>query len=722
MRSYSGIGSRKSGLTSSHDPDAGRQRRASLKAGLEAASADRILVIVLILCLCGVNVRASIGKEGGKKSNRVPPILVADFNKGVLKTELDESEIGTWKINPGDPLQACDISIAKGLEVSEKKAALALDYMVKSDLPDRAKVGIWMKLGSLNLQSYNTLEIELKGDNERGYPKTLRIEIRKPHPEKAGEMISASWLVKGISSKWKSLRAPLSRMSGISEWTDIRELVITIVDRLSDKRTGRIYLGRIEFKKKGTAPPWQGDIYERKKIKPSDAFKGRGRAEIQVGRLRGFPEKAVVDRLSPENSREFLQVLAKDTWKFFENIVDKETGIPLDTIIVSTPEAMGQNTVIGDYTNITNIGLYLMTFPAAEDLGFLTHEEAESRVLLVLKSLKKMKRYKGFFFNYYDTTTLERTTHFISSVDTGWLLAGLIIIRNSYPGRAAEIAGIMIKDMDMRFFYDPAERLLYHGYFSNIHSHSEYHYGTFFTEARVTSFIAIGKGDIPAENWFAMDRTFSADMDWQSQVPQGRKPALVSGQRFYSGHYVWNGKPIVPSWGGSMFEALMPGLIINEKKLSPKGWWLNGLRHAQAQVDFARSNDYAVWGMSPCSDPYGKYGEFGVKPVGIKGYPAGIVTPHASFLALSVIQDAAIDNLRKLIREYPDIYGEYGFYDAVDPKNGKVAYRYLALDQAMSFLSLANILNPGKLYERFHGDSIVKKAEILLQSESPLPE
>ncbi len=72
-----------------------------------------------------------------------------------------------------------------------------------------------------------------------------------------------------------------------------------------------------------------------------------------------------------------------------------------------------------------------------------------------------------------------------------------------------------------------------------------------------------------------------------------------------------------------------------------------------------------------------------------------------------------------MVLRYP-IYGEYGFYDALKLKSGKVAYRYLALDQAMSFLGLANALNPGKLHARFHSDPIVKNGEHILSAEPPL--
>ncbi len=114
--------------------------------------------------------------------------------------------------------------------------------------------------------------------------------------------------------------------------------------------------------------------------------------------------------------------------------------------------------------------------------------------------------------------------------------------------------------------------------------------------------------------------------------------------------------------------------------------------------------------------PGGGYKEYGVKPLGIKGYKAGVVTPHATFLALEFTPKECLANIRKMLRSYK-AYGQYGFYDAIDVKTGKVALKYLCLDQAMSFLALDNYLNNGAIRKRFSADPINKNAEELLKVE-----
>ena len=94
-----------------------------------------------------------------------------------------------------------------------------------------------------------------------------------------------------------------------------------------------------------------------------------------------------------------------------------------------------------------------------------------------------------------------------------------------------------------------------------------------------------------------------------------------------------------------------------------------------------------------------------------------MVSPHASALALNLMPAAAITNLRGLAERY-DIYGDYGFYDAVDPLSGEMAYGYLALDQAMLFIALANYLKDGCVQDRFASDPIARRALPLLGDES----
>jgi hypothetical protein len=293
-----------------------------------------------------------------------------------------------------------------------------------------------------------------------------------------------------------------------------------------------------------------------------------------------------------------------------------------------------------------------------------------------------------------------------------------MIVRSTFPG-LRERATKLLDAENYAFFYDDVVQQMSHGYYVNVPTRSEYHYGLLYTEARLGSVIAIGKGDAPEEHWFRMARTLPPDRSWQSQAPRGRKLKEVRGHRFAGGWYEWQGERYVPSWGGSMFEALMPTIVLDERVLAPKSLGANAEAHVRVQRRHAGAPAGSpVWGFSPSAMPVASgYGEYGVRALGTLGYDPDAVTPHAAALALAVLPDEAVANLRALATRFP-LYGEWGFYDAVDPKTGAVAYEMLALDQAMIFVATVNALTGNAIPKRFAADPSIRAALPLLGGES----
>ena len=162
----------------------------------------------------------------------------------------------------------------------------------------------------------------------------------------------------------------------------------------------------------------------------------------------------------------------------------------------------------------------------------------------------------------------------------------------------------------------------------------------------------------------------------------------------------------------------MPTLLVDERRLAPRSLGRNGELHVEIQRRFALEElGLPVWGMSPAASPTPNgYAEFGVRVLGVQGYPSTAVTPHAAALALGFEPEAATANLRRLAELYP-IYGEYGFYDSVDPRSGEVGQVYLALDQTMLFLALVNHLDDGVIQERFAADPIAARALPIMAAE-----
>ncbi|QAS53607.1 hypothetical protein HLI_16060 [Halobacillus litoralis] len=407
-----------------------------------------------------------------------------------------------------------------------------------------------------------------------------------------------------------------------------------------------------------------------------------------------------------------LKAISKQTYRYFEEFTVEETGLTYDAIRYDDNGEM----IPQKHTSPTNIGIYMMSTIAAEEAGHLSHKKAKEKIKTTLDTLEDMEKWNGLFYNWYNTSDGSLYTdwgEFISTVDNGWLSAGLIVVGQAYP-ELHDQSDEIVQNMDYSTLYTPEVGQMRGGYDVAAESYTAHHYGAFYTEPRVASYIAIGKGDVPEEHWWKMHRTMPESWDWQAQVPEGYMETY-DGVDVFEGHYSYNGTKYVPSWGGSMFEALMPPLVLKEQELGKDALGLNNQRHAEIQIEYAKEQGYAAWGMSPAATPE-DYSEFAATPLGMDGYESdGTVTPHATFLALDYAPMEAFKNIQQLKRF--DIYGKYGFLDSVNVETGEVTNAYLALDQGMTMVSIINYLKDGVIRDYFHESDIGKAPEELLIKE-----
>jgi hypothetical protein len=326
-------------------------------------------------------------------------------------------------------------------------------------------------------------------------------------------------------------------------------------------------------------------------------------------------------------------------------------------------------------------------------------------------------------------------------VDNGWLAAGLMMLRTAVPELAVR-AGALVEGMNFGCYYDPAAGLIRGGFWdtdppppadqwprgnycadgADVY-YTGHHYGTFNTEPRIASYIGIAAGDIPPQHYFRSWRTFpdTCDWSWPEMKPEGVTRTYM-GVAVYEGHYTYRGMNIVPSWGGSMFEALMVPLLVPEETWGPRSWGINHPLYVRAQIEHGMLEaHYGYWGFSPSNNPAGGYREYGVDAIGMNtdgytsnqdnttvdygfgecrpatnipprsAYRNGVVTPHASFIALPYAREAAIENLKNIEDDF-DAYDWGGFYDALNVSTGQASRYYLALDQGMIMTALANEL------------------------------
>lgn len=687
----------------------------------------RLLRILCALAVAGGAATAGFaatavaGSASAPDSGNPERLVLADFEGPVWTGQ--SAPVQT--ITKRDPATRVETAVVADT-AADGSAGHALRIRHHFALEERGEAIVRIALGGVDATGYDHVNLRIRGDAAGAYPRAVKIGFWRPHGARPGLIQSGSFVIDDIGDQWQQVRVPLNAMNGIGDWTGLTQFVIVLDSRRSPVADGALLVDDIALVRTGEPGPSAQDqaVPERKRAWEA-GFEDPGEAQRAIrDRLGRWPERAIVTEDMPADDRAFLRRIARDTWRGLDAFAHRENGLPVDTVVMAQGRAApaGPETAsVGDYTSPTNIAVYLMGAVVAQELGFITAEEATTRVERLLATLAALKTYHGFFYNFYDASTLERTSNFISSLDSAWLIAALAVVRTAMPALEGQITPL-IERADFGWLYDDVEQLLSQGYYVNIHMPSEYHYGLVYSEARLASLVAIGKGDVPPDHWFQLMRTFPPDEAWQSMAPRDRVRKPAGPYTVVGGYYERDGCRYVPSWGGSMFEALMPTLLVDEGRAAPRSLGLNNRIHTAFHIERALGHlDYPVWGMSPSVTftPRG-YGEFGVWYLGTFGYEDGMVTPHASALALATFPEEAIANLRRLLDHYA-IYGEYGFYDAVDPVSGRVVYRYLALDQGMILIAIANYLTGGVVQKHFAADPIGRTVLPLLAVESFFP-
>ena len=543
-----------------------------------------------------------------------------------------------------------------------------------------------------------------------------------------------------------------------------------------------------------------------------------------VARFISVPRRmASAEQLSFEDARA-LRLIARRTWRFFATFVGPDDhALPPDNF----QEA--PSPVVAHRTSPTNIGLYVLSTVAARDFGWLGTVDAVERLEATLHTMNGLERFRGHFYNWYDTThCAPLEPKYVSSVDSGNLAGHLIALahaceemvarprlhraalagiddtaqlvrlastgaaggaspRSVVDGRLKELlddltvaaqeppedssawgsrltvlkaraqavldaaravvdddprraqtdvvvsaealcatvdshlrdvdipetltrrlailaqgARALVEDMDFGFLFDPMRKLLAIGYRITDGSLDAGRYDLLASEARLASFVAIAKGDVPVSHWFRLGRALT---------PVAQDSVLVS-------------------WSGSMFEYLMPGLVMR----APAGSLLEQTSRLVVRRQIAYGAERGVpWGVSESAynardlEMTYQYSNFGVPGLGLRrGLNEDVViAPYATGLAAMIDPTAATENFRRLAAAGAS--GAYGFYEALDytaprlPEGSKVAVvrAYMAHHQGMVLVAIANALHGGRMRARFHAAPSVQATELLLQERTP---
>jgi len=256
--------------------------------------------------------------------------------------------------------------------------------------------------------------------------------------------------------------------------------------------------------------------------------------------------------------------------------------------------------------------------------------------------------------------------------------------------------------MDFAFLLDPARKLLSIGYSLADNRLDGSCYDLLASEARLASLFAIAKGDVPTPHWFRLGRM---------ATPLGKGSALIS-------------------WSGSMFEYLMPSLVMR----APTG----SLLEQTARLVVTRQQAYGQslgipWGVSESAynardrEFTYQYSNFGVPGLGLKRGLSenAVIAPYATGLAAMVDPLAACENYHRLAGI--GALGRHGFYEALDYTRARLAEgetvaivrSFMAHHQGMTIVAIANALQDGRMRERFHREPMIQACELLLQERMP---
>jgi hypothetical protein len=477
------------------------------------------------------------------------------------------------------------------------------------------------------------------------------------------------------------------------------------------------------------------------------------------------------------SQRAALYDIARDTWRFYDRDVDPNTHLPLDNLGPgSTRGSYTSAANVGVYlwavVAAHDLGLISRHGADARVAALLTSVSQLKRSDGFLyqwydTSTGDVIRNPGDIDCAAEPTPVPDNCYFLSAVDNGWYASGLVIVRQALP-ELARRASSLLDQMDFSIFYDDRPQTdcnvnaaisdqptgqMYGGYYVD-QGPAGYHNGAIYSDPRIAMYMGMGLGQMPGDVWWRTWRTLppkrcatDPDFSWQGQwPPQGRWMNVrdpLSGKTFpvWEGHYTYPGTSLrfIPSFNGGMFEGLMANEVVPETTWGRHSFGLADERTPLVQIKYATEQlHYPVWGISPSStaDDTGGYGGFGVQGL---TFPAGrqlaqgpcvpsdtndcsviesTVTPHASFLALSVTPQAAFANIEKLRSLYPGLYtSDGGFYDAVNPATGAVGHRRLVLDQSMIMAALDNALDDNRMQQWFAADPTAHAARAVLGAE-----
>ena len=410
-----------------------------------------------------------------------------------------------------------------------------------------------------------------------------------------------------------------------------------------------------------------------------------------------------------------LKEIGRKTWKYYKAFTnEKNNYIPPDNF-----QEYPYNG-IANRTSPTNIGFYLLAILSSRDLGFINTREMVNLVDLTISTIEKMDKWEGHLYNWYNTENLEPLKPiFVSTVDSGNFVSYLITLKEGIKEYIdcdemdeeliAKTENLLYRIQNIidntKFYplYDETKDLFYIGHNVEEDKPLKSYYDLLASEARISSYIAISRGEISLEHWNRLGKSLIVEKGYIS----------------------------LASWSGTMFEYLMPTLVLKNYKNT----LLDESYKTSINIQIEYGNYHNIpWGISESgffafdNQLNYQYKAFGIPALGFKRGLRDelVVSPYSTFLALKFAPNEALKNIKKLKNE--GLEGPYGFYEAIDYTSWRlpnhmdrgIVKSYMSHHQGMIFVSINNFINKDIMVNRFHRDPQMKCGELLLQEKIPL--
>ncbi len=404
------------------------------------------------------------------------------------------------------------------------------------------------------------------------------------------------------------------------------------------------------------------------------------------------PLESNLEDLSLEK-RENMKGVARRTWQFFQDQLTKENNYLIPDNYQENREDKS------DFrTSPTDIGFSLTSVLCAYFLEFIEKEEAIAFIEKIITTVDSLEKWNGHLYNWYHIKTKEvLEPRFISTVDSGNFVASLMVVNQflleNGEEKLARVVERLIKNANFKKLYTKKE-VFSIGYQEKEAMLSVYNYNKFASESRLTSFIAIAKGDVPSNHWFCLDKSLTS----------------------------FNHAKGLTSWSGTSFEYYMPYLFM---KNYPHTLLDESYHFAyMCQKAYVESINHKLpWGMSESAydeldnaNSY-KYQAFSTPYLKVKEEknPRIVLSPYSSLMAFPLFPEEVYKNMMRFRKL--DMYGEYGFYESYDTETEKPVLSYYAHHQGMSLIGLTNYLMEGIIQNYFHKDIRVQTFDILLKEK-----